>query len=109
MFHTDKQSIMPKSNESNESSSVQLGAEHVIPKFETGKFSYSDLKKITNDFKNNIGAGGYGSVYLGHLENGLPVAVKKLSQSSTQGVREFLAEVITTHPLPSNCCNMYYI
>jgi hypothetical protein len=78
------------------------GAEQIIPRImENRKFSYSDLQRITNDFKINIGTGGYGSVYLGYL-NGFQVAVKMLSQSSTQGVREFLAEVITRTPPSSS-------
>ncbi|XP_078149608.1 putative LRR receptor-like serine/threonine-protein kinase At1g51880 isoform X2 [Carex rostrata] len=63
-----------------------------IPNINNRQFSYNDIKRITNDFKNNIGTGGFGSVYSGYLENGLQVAIKVLSQSSTQGVREFMAE-----------------
>ncbi|KAF3325163.1 putative LRR receptor-like serine/threonine-protein kinase [Carex littledalei] len=62
------------------------------PKIDNRQFGYDDIKRITNDFQNNIGTGGFGSVYSGHLENGLQVAIKVLSQSSTQGVREFMAE-----------------
>ncbi|XP_066315124.1 receptor-like serine/threonine-protein kinase SD1-8 isoform X2 [Miscanthus floridulus] len=40
-----------------------------------------------------IGAGGFGPVYMGVLEDGQQVAVKRLSQGSTQGVREFMNEV----------------
>jgi hypothetical protein len=110
LIHADKGTIVPSRNDSNQPNPQPNyepeypigkpqsdGAEPIIPNFEKRKFSYSDLKKITNDFKNNIGTGGYGSVYLGHLENGFQVAVKMLSQSSTQGVREFLAEVITPY------------
>ncbi|XP_078149611.1 putative LRR receptor-like protein kinase At1g51890 [Carex rostrata] len=63
-----------------------------IPNIDNRQFGYNDIKRITNDFKNNIGTGGFGSVYSGYLENGLQVAIKVLSQSSTQGVREFMAE-----------------
>ncbi|CAO1943417.1 unnamed protein product [Urochloa humidicola] len=40
-----------------------------------------------------IGAGGFGPVYMGLLEDGQQVAVKRLSQGSTQGAREFMNEV----------------
>ncbi|PUZ54453.1 hypothetical protein GQ55_5G133100 [Panicum hallii var. hallii] len=40
-----------------------------------------------------IGAGGFGPVYMGVLEDGEQVAVKRLSQGSTQGAREFMNEV----------------
>jgi serine/threonine protein kinase len=56
------------------------------------QFSYNDLKRITNAFTNIIGIGGFGSVYLGLLENGFQVAVKMRSNFSSQGVKEFLAE-----------------
>jgi hypothetical protein len=69
------------------------GTEHISPKLENCNFSNSEIMKITNDLKNNIGTGGFGTVYLGHLKNGVQVAVKILSKSSTQGVRQFLAEV----------------
>ncbi|KAJ4771482.1 Leucine-rich repeat protein kinase family protein [Rhynchospora pubera] len=60
--------------------------------FKNRRFSYNDLIRITNNFQNNIGTGGFGSVYVGELENGTQVAVKRRSDSSSQGVKEFLAE-----------------
>ncbi|KAJ3678960.1 hypothetical protein LUZ61_021124 [Rhynchospora tenuis] len=60
--------------------------------FENRRFSYNDLQRITNNFQNNIGTGGFGSVYVGILEDGTQVAVKRRSQSSSQGVKELLAE-----------------
>ncbi|XP_058733736.1 uncharacterized protein LOC131605396 [Vicia villosa] len=43
--------------------------------------------------KNKIGEGGFGPVYMGKLGSGLEIAVKRLSQSSKQGMREFINEV----------------
>jgi len=40
-----------------------------------------------------IGKGGFGEVYLGTLQSGERVAVKKLSLSSNQGYKEFKSEV----------------
>ncbi|TVU34884.1 hypothetical protein EJB05_16739, partial [Eragrostis curvula] len=42
---------------------------------------------------NKIGSGGFGPVYLGNLEDGQQVAVKRLSWRSKQGVKEFMNEV----------------
>ncbi|CAO1940495.1 unnamed protein product [Urochloa humidicola] len=60
--------------------------------FENRRFKYKELKLITNGFKNVIGKGGFGPVYMGCLENETSVAVKMRSQLSSQGNKEFLAE-----------------
>lgn len=78
---------------SNTSQSNKIVA-HELFDFENRQFSYNDLRKITNNFRSNIGTGGFGSVYVGVLENGTQVAVKMRSHTSSQGVKEFLAEVI---------------
>ncbi|XLU28628.1 hypothetical protein S245_064694, partial [Arachis hypogaea] len=57
-----------------------------------------DLLTITTathkfSLNNKIGQGGFGPVYKGKLEDGLEVAVKRLSHSSTQGMTEFITEV----------------
>ncbi|KAF3325231.1 hypothetical protein FCM35_KLT10302 [Carex littledalei] len=82
---------MPVSDDSSESGSV-TNIRQDIPVIDNLQFSYNDLKRITNDFQNIIGIGGFGSVYLGVQENGLQVAVKMRSHSSSQGVKEFMAE-----------------
>ncbi|KAK1417101.1 hypothetical protein QVD17_26223 [Tagetes erecta] len=59
-------------------------------------FSFQALKKATKNFHecNFLGKGGFGPVYLGKLQDGRLVAVKKLSfDKSQQGDAEFLAEV----------------
>jgi hypothetical protein len=61
--------------------------------FESRKFTYKELKLMTADFKEEIGRGGFGGVFLGYLENGSPVAVKMRSKTSSQGDKEFLTEV----------------
>ncbi|PON37030.1 Mitogen-activated protein kinase kinase kinase [Parasponia andersonii] len=62
------------------------------------RFTYEDLKTITNKFDNKkcLGEGGFGKVYLGEVKNGTQVtqvAVKLRSQKSTQGAKEFQNEV----------------
>ncbi|KAJ8755735.1 hypothetical protein K2173_024279 [Erythroxylum novogranatense] len=56
-------------------------------------FTYSEIMSITNNFRDEIGKGGFGKVYLGNLSDGNQVAVKLSSASSKQGYKEFLAEV----------------
>ncbi|KAF8012171.1 hypothetical protein BT93_I0334 [Corymbia citriodora subsp. variegata] len=55
-------------------------------------FKYGEVSKITRNFGQVIGEGGFGKVYLGTLDNGAIVAVKMLSESSKQGYKEFQAE-----------------
>jgi predicted Ser/Thr protein kinase len=69
------------------------GPENESALLENREFSYRELKHITSNFSQEIGKGGFGAVYFGYLENGNPVAVKVHSDSSSQGVKEFLAEV----------------
>ncbi|GAB2298781.1 hypothetical protein Dimus_032859 [Dionaea muscipula] len=58
-----------------------------------------DLKSIsdaTNSFsyKNIMGKGGFGPVYRGILPDGEKIAVKRLSRYSSQGIEEFINEVV---------------
>jgi serine/threonine protein kinase len=56
------------------------------------RYTYSNLKKLTNSFKEKVGQGGYGAVYKGKLPDGRMVAVKMLSASKGNG-EEFINEV----------------
>ncbi|KAK6925284.1 Serine-threonine/tyrosine-protein kinase, catalytic domain [Dillenia turbinata] len=56
------------------------------------RFSYSDIKKMTNSFQDKLGQGGYGCVYKGKLLDGRLVAVKLLSSSKGNG-EDFINEV----------------
>ena len=62
-------------------------------KLKNTQYNYSEVVRITNNFKTIIGEGGFGKVYLGILKDETQVAVKLLSQSSKQGYKEFRAEV----------------
>ncbi|KAM1501114.1 hypothetical protein TB2_025898 [Malus domestica] len=55
-------------------------------------FTYDEVLKYTKKFQTEIGKGGFGIVYHGYLRDGTQVAVKILSPSSSQRVREFQTE-----------------
>ncbi|XP_027922185.1 cysteine-rich receptor-like protein kinase 10 isoform X2 [Vigna unguiculata] len=57
-------------------------------------FAYETLAAVTKNFSNihKLGEGGFGPVYKGKLNDGREIAVKKLSQSSNQGKKEFMNE-----------------
>ncbi|BAT07628.1 Os09g0349100, partial [Oryza sativa Japonica Group] len=62
-------------------------------KVENRQFTYKELEKFTNNFERFIGQGGFGPVFYGCLEDGIEVAVKIRSESSSHGLDQFFAEV----------------
>lgn len=56
-------------------------------------FSYKEIKAATNNFKEVIGHGSFGSVYLGKLSDGKPVAVKVRFDKTPLGADSFVNEV----------------
>ncbi|XP_057967664.1 class V chitinase-like isoform X2 [Malania oleifera] len=64
-------------------------------------FSFVDIGTATNYFssENKLGEGGFGPVYKGILPGGQEIAVKRLSQTSKQGLKEFENEVTLTAKL----------
>ncbi|XP_035542073.1 G-type lectin S-receptor-like serine/threonine-protein kinase At1g11330 [Juglans regia] len=57
-------------------------------------FSYESVSAATNNFSNanKLGEGGFGPVYKGKSLKGQEIAVKMLSNRSTQGLDEFMNE-----------------
>jgi len=69
------------------------------------RFAYKDLYRATKGFssKNLIGIGGFGRVYKGVLPTSKSkVAVKRVSYSSKQGIKQFVAEVVSMGHLQHN-------
>ncbi|XP_072992568.1 G-type lectin S-receptor-like serine/threonine-protein kinase At2g19130 [Typha latifolia] len=57
-------------------------------------FDYKLIKRVTKDFSDKLGSGGFGTVFKGILPDSTPIAVKKL-EGSRQGEKQFRAEVAT--------------
>ncbi|ONI21762.1 hypothetical protein PRUPE_2G087200 [Prunus persica] len=56
------------------------------------RYSYADIKRITDQFKDKLGQGAYGTVFKGKLSSEFFVAVKVLNNSKGNG-EEFVNEV----------------
>lgn len=80
-----------KSSRSNSPSSGDLEA-FSIPGLPV-RFEYEELEAATENFKTQIGSGGFGAVYKGMLPDNILVAVKKLNSSGIQGKKDFCTEI----------------
>ena len=58
------------------------------------RYSYAEIKRITNQFEVKLGEGSFGTVYRGNISSEFQVAVKILSNSEGNG-EEFVTEVGT--------------
>lgn len=71
--------------------SGDLGSFHIpgLPQ----KFEFEELKQATDNFKLQIGSGGFGAVYKGTLPDETLVAVKKITNHGLHGRQEFCTEI----------------
>ncbi|URE13391.1 receptor-like protein kinase [Musa troglodytarum] len=65
------------------------GSKEYAFQIDNRRFAYTELKKITKNFGRVLGKGGFGTVYYGHLDNSIKVAVKMLPHTSSE---EFVTE-----------------
>ncbi|KAL0834722.1 hypothetical protein Bca101_086611 [Brassica carinata] len=65
------------------------------------QFDFKAIEAATGKFsqENKLGQGGFGQVYKGTFPSGVQVAVKRLSNTSGQGKREFENEVVVVAKL----------
>ncbi|CAM8932695.1 unnamed protein product [Rhodiola kirilowii] len=82
-------------NMSSDPSSSIADPEKLCSLYGVKFFTYEELEKATDNFNENreIGDGGFGTVYLGKLEDGRTVAVKRLYENNYKRVEQFLNEV----------------
>ncbi|KAJ4813274.1 cysteine-rich RECEPTOR-like kinase [Rhynchospora pubera] len=85
-----------RSHGRKKSESEEVNFEKNIENVDSLFIDLSILKSATNNFHvtNRLGEGGFGAVYKGVLPNGQEVAVKRLSQSSGQGIEELKNELV---------------
>ncbi|KAK7319147.1 hypothetical protein RJT34_03865 [Clitoria ternatea] len=78
----------PSKEQNNEADIQKMAAQ------EQKIFHYETLVSATKNFNaiHKLGQGGFGPVYKGKLNDGREIAVKKLSQTSNQGKKEFMNE-----------------
>ncbi|KAL9227345.1 hypothetical protein vseg_003042 [Gypsophila vaccaria] len=81
-------------------SSIKFGSRKSSMVYSTnsgvGKFfRFNELQSASNNFDENavIGVGGFGKVYMGQLEDGTKVAIKRGNPQSEQGINEFQTEI----------------
>ncbi|KAK9065265.1 hypothetical protein SSX86_016648 [Deinandra increscens subsp. villosa] len=73
-------------------------------------FKYRELEKATGHFDpvNELGDGGFGTVYQGKLKDGRVVAVKRLYENNYKRVEQFMNEVgILAHLRHRNLVSLY--
>ncbi|KAK3431819.1 hypothetical protein EUGRSUZ_E03580 [Eucalyptus grandis] len=74
----------------------QIEGVHEISTAESLQFDFNTIRAATDNFSDSKkrGQGSFGAVYMGQLSNGQEIAVKRLSQNSSQGEVEFKNEVM---------------
>jgi serine/threonine protein kinase len=62
------------------------------------RYSYAQIRDYTNNLADQLGKGGFGTVYKGKLLGGPPIAIKILDESK-HSEQQFIAEVASGEDL----------
>ncbi|XP_031280045.1 L-type lectin-domain containing receptor kinase IV.2-like [Pistacia vera] len=75
------------------------------------RFPYKNLYKATKGFKDKelIGKGGFGKVYRGVLPSNEQIVVKRVSHDLKQGMKEFVAEIVSMGRLRGIASGLLYL
>ncbi|XP_059644592.1 G-type lectin S-receptor-like serine/threonine-protein kinase LECRK4 [Cornus florida] len=73
---------------------LETGSSGLIELFTPSLYSYNELRKATNGFREKLGQGPFGTVYKGALYKGKKlIAVKRLEKIAEEGEQELRAEM----------------
>ncbi|XP_039163839.1 LEAF RUST 10 DISEASE-RESISTANCE LOCUS RECEPTOR-LIKE PROTEIN KINASE-like 1.1 isoform X2 [Eucalyptus grandis] len=112
MIYLKKKNASLKSRLRNSTSDPQSNSdmEECNVYFEVPIFNSTELEEATNNFaaSNELGDGGFGTVYYGKIRDGREVAVKRLYERNYRRVKQFMNEVaILTRLQHKNLVSLY--
>jgi hypothetical protein len=84
---------------------LDKGQEHTGGANVAQEYSFAEVTAMTNNFKQTLGVGSFGTVCYGKLPDGQEVAVKRASPDSHQGAKEFYNEVNYYLTPINSCCS----